>query len=47
MKYYRRCYRIIKTDKIRNEGIKNGMSIQKDAMFIIEEKRLKWYRDVR
>lgn len=47
MEYWRRCCRIIRTDRIPNEEIRNRMGIQKDAVSRIEEKQLSWYGHVR
>lgn len=47
MECWRRCCRVVRTDRIPNEEIRNRMGVEKDAISRIEEKRLSWYGHAR
>lgn len=47
MEFWRRCNRVTRADRIRNEDIRRRMSVEQDIITYIEEKRLIWYGHVR
>lgn len=47
MEYWRRCCEVTRTEKIRNEDIRNRMNVETDIIKYIEEKRLIWYGHTR